>query len=130
MSNSTQHNFDEILNACLDLIHSGVSVAECLDRFPEMQAELEPILELTAGISQISIEPPTGAAISAGKAKMQAALAAKSAGAAQATYAKPNQFVTQIRSLYRFLFSSEASPVTRMTRTVFASLLLVFSLFL
>ncbi|MFT5193128.1 MAG: hypothetical protein ACI85U_000132, partial [Candidatus Promineifilaceae bacterium] len=79
MSNN-DNDFDEILNICLDLLHGGASVTACLQNYPEMQAELRPILELANQMDQLPFEQPTAMAMNAGKVKMRAALQAKSAG--------------------------------------------------
>ena len=39
---------DDILNECIDLLADGVSVEECVGRFPEHRAEIEPMVQTAA----------------------------------------------------------------------------------
>ncbi len=127
MSNQSFNPFDEILNRCLDMLHQGGTVAECIKQFPEWEAELLPILEITTLIEQVEFEPISEAASLAGEAHMLKVLEQESFG--QKDTQSLASFSSPFRFLYQLLFSKETNPMTRITRSALASLLLVFSFF-
>jgi hypothetical protein len=53
---------EEILAKCVDDIRSGkASLAECLDRYPDMRRELEPLLKIALGIKELPDIRPSDA---------------------------------------------------------------------
>lgn len=44
------HNFESILNECLNLLQQGRTVEACIERFPQYADELRPLLEIAAAI--------------------------------------------------------------------------------
>jgi hypothetical protein len=57
MKNNRQ--FDDILNLCLDRILKGETVEGCLQSYPEMAKELEPLLR-TAVAAKVASEVQPG----------------------------------------------------------------------
>ncbi len=50
--------FDDILNECIDRLLRGESLEQCLQRYPEQSAQLEPLLRVAAAASRAaSVEP-------------------------------------------------------------------------
>ena len=127
MSSQSSQSFDDILNYCLDHMHLGGTVSECLEKFPAWKEELLPILEITSLISQTQYEPISEQASLAGEANMLKALEEEKLNQ-KAVYPLAS-FFAPVRFLYQILFSEETHPMTRVTRTAFASLLLAFSFF-
>lgn len=56
------------LNQCLALMAAGHSIAECLDRYPGLRGELEPLLR-TAALVQASHRPPESSPIALARAR-------------------------------------------------------------
>ena len=122
----SQHNFDEILNACLDLIQQGASVNDCLKKYPEAQAELRPILELTAQMSMIQVEGASIPAFRKGRNRLKAAVQAKQAKKSNIGWL--GTFSTdQIRHQLSTIFRRNEPHRTRLMPVLVASVLLAFS---
>lgn len=125
----SHHNFDEILNTCLDLLQQGATVKDCLDQFPDSQAELKPILELTAQMNAIAFEPPSVAARQKGKDRLAAAVDSKQSQKASSLSKLISFDQIRLLILSLFVFGQETHPMTRFTRSAFAGVLVIFSFF-
>ncbi|MEE9202936.1 MAG: DUF5667 domain-containing protein [Dehalococcoidia bacterium] len=53
-----RHRIEDILDECLGLIAQGQTVEECLSRYPEQAAELEPLLRTAAVMRQQALASP------------------------------------------------------------------------
>ena len=70
-------NFDDILNDCLERIASGESIQQCVGRYPELAADLVPLLSMASATSRAAHDTPYAATARArGLSRMTQALAA------------------------------------------------------
>jgi hypothetical protein len=60
-------NLDELLEECLSKIEQGASVAECIARYPDYAAELEPLLRLATMLSEATPRPMSDEAFVSGR---------------------------------------------------------------
>lgn len=70
---------DEALDRSLVLLERGRTPEDCLDRFPEHAADLQPLLEVAAQIRRVSMPTPPPTRGANGKQRMLEALAQKKA---------------------------------------------------
>jgi hypothetical protein len=67
--------FAEILNNCLEAIERGEATAqECLERYPEYQAQLRPLLTMAGRLSELHTVQPSAAFRSQAAARLQTRL--------------------------------------------------------
>ncbi len=127
----SQHNFDDTLNSCLDLIQQGASIDDCLEQFPHASAELRPILELTAQMNMIEFAPPSIPAYQKGRNRLKATVQAKQEKQAETTDRRwVGDFLRDEIKLWLEIFSEQnMARRPRISGAALASILLVFSLF-
>lgn len=81
-------NLDLILDRCIDDLARGATVGECLERYPELREELEPLLETAASLHGLPRPEPSGSAMRTVLVRAGAALAVQEgAGEAEQTRA-------------------------------------------
>ena len=130
----SQHNLDETLNICLDLIQQGESIEDCLSRFPHVSDELRPIIELASQMQTIEFVPPSIPAYREGRNRLQAAVHTKQQKETKRSKLALPKFATFIPTdeiklwIEDFVELSGISSRSVM-RTALTSLILVFSLF-
>lgn len=80
----TSDRFSLLLDACINAIHEGVSVEECLRAHPEEAAELETHLRVfSRAAAQSATAFPSSEAKERGRQRLQAELLALSSGRPQ-----------------------------------------------
>jgi len=68
-------NFDEILDKCIDSMNSGDSIDNCLARYPELAAELMPLLKTVTGAHSAVPFTPSAEKKQAARQRMLALMA-------------------------------------------------------
>ncbi len=53
MTNNISTSFEDMLNACLDLLAQGTPLADCLNRYPQHAESLRPMLELASELQAV-----------------------------------------------------------------------------
>ncbi len=73
-----KHDVDIVLDECLTLLQSGqATLDECLARYPDLAADLRPLLEMAIEVRRVPLPASSPAAFAAGKYRMLQALAEK-----------------------------------------------------
>jgi hypothetical protein len=73
-----KHDVDSALDDCLALLQSGqATLGECLARYPDLAADLRPLLETAIEVCHVPLPASSPAAFTAGKRHMLQALAEK-----------------------------------------------------
>jgi hypothetical protein len=73
-----KHDVDSALDDCLALLQSGqATLTECLARYPNLAADLRPLLEMATEVSRVPLPASSPAAFAAGKRHMLQTLAEK-----------------------------------------------------
>ena len=73
-----KHDVDSALDDCLALLQSGqATLDECLARYPDLAADLRPLLEMATEVSHVPLPASSPAAFAAGKRRMLQTLAEK-----------------------------------------------------
>ncbi|PZC45834.1 MAG: protein of unknown function (DUF4382) [Chloroflexi bacterium] len=70
-------NFNNILDECINRIAAGDSVEDCLSRYPDLAAELEPELRTILRLRDVSATVPSQAAKNLGRMRLQQELRAQ-----------------------------------------------------
>ena len=87
-------NFDEILHDCLVSLESGGTIKECVARYPEQAAALQPLLEATVAVHSAPLQGLSEDAFARGQAKLWAA--AEQNRRAQPSHRRPQQASTHL----------------------------------
>jgi len=75
---------DQRLNSCIDLLEKGMTVEECLSRFPKQERDdVRPLLEIAQRLHQLSPATAAPEAVASGKRRMLQALEEKTQARAQ-----------------------------------------------
>ncbi len=69
-----QEEFDIALDDCLTLLQSGVSVDDCLEKYPHLSTDLEPILLVSAKVMRVQKPKASAGSVSNNRARMLAEL--------------------------------------------------------
>jgi hypothetical protein len=88
------HNLETALDQCLLLMRGGMTVEQCLTRYPEHAAELRPLLEMALSVARVPTPAPSSAARVAAEQRMLEALAHK-----QQTLSRQSPLVRRIRGI-------------------------------
>ncbi len=71
--------FEDILAACIDAIEQGISVESCLATYPEVAAELEPLLRIVSRVRRSESPRLAADAFARGRGRLAVAAAARHA---------------------------------------------------
>ena len=116
-----KHDFDAVLDECLDLLRSGIDAQTCLALYPQYELELRPLLELAADVRAATPPAPVAAARLAGRRRMLEALAQKHAR-------RPASMITQLVARLTGQETRNASPVWRLAVAVVVISMMVVAL--
>jgi hypothetical protein len=116
-----KHDFDAVLDECLDLLRSGIGVQTCLALYPQYELELRPLLQLAADVRAVTPPAPAIAARVAGRRRMLEAFAQQRAR-------RPASIITQLVARLAGQETGNARPVWRLAAAVAVIVMMVAAL--
>jgi hypothetical protein len=79
----TENELAEALDQCIELLHSGATVKDCIQRFPSLRDQLEPLLAVAAELRRMAQMQPSPEFRRAAKARLLVAAVQRRAEPAQ-----------------------------------------------